>query len=244
MVSGRRRLVSMAATGALGACCLATAGCGGSGASAAPDPLASQTGAQVMAEAIANLKAEPSITLNSAGDDSGVYVTVYAAIVPGKGCTGSTTAETLSAWATVTYVTIGQTVYFKPDSTMWSSLAGADAATVTQAVGGRYVEDPLSDRNLHGLGQCLFDGLHPVAGTVTKGQPTTLNGVQVLPIKDSLGNVIFVTDTSKPEVVQDDIAPVPGTTDPAGETTFTFGAPVKLVPPPASQVMSGASIHL
>jgi hypothetical protein len=246
MVSGRRRLVSLAATGALGACCLAAVGCGGG--SAAPDPLASQAGATVMAEAIANLEAAPGVTLNSAGVDSGQYVNVYVSVDPGKGCTGSTTVEILgpwsSEWATVTYTTIGQTVYFKPSSLMWEGLAGSNAATIAQKVNGRYVEDQLSDRNLQGLGNCLVDGLRVPAGGVTKGQPIMLNGVRALPLTDARGNVIYVTDTSKPEVIQEDIAPVPGTTDPAGETTFTYGGSLKLTPPPAGQVVSGASIHV
>jgi len=41
-----------------------------------------------------------------------------------------------------------------------------------------------------------------------------------------------------------DPAPVLGTTDPAGESTITVGAPVKLTPPPASQVVSGTVFGL
>ena len=126
---------------------------------------------------------------------------------------------------------------------MWLAMAGPDALKDTQLADGKYVKDPLSDVNLHGLGSCAI--LQQAgAGAVTKGQVTTLNGVRVLPLKDSRGDVMYVTDTSKPEVVQDDTAPVAGTTDPAGETTFTIGAPVTLTPPPASQVVSGASLHM
>lgn len=242
MVSGRRRLVSMAAaTGALGACCLSAVGCGGG--SATPDPLANQTAATVMAEAIANLKAAPSVTVNTAGIDSGAYISGYMRVDPGKGCTGTTMLEGLTAYAAATYITIGQTTYVKPDSLMWQGLAGSDATTISQKVGSRYVEDPVSDGHLYGLGTCLIDALDTSGVSVTKDQVTMLNGVRVLQLKDSGGDVIYVTDTSKPEVVQFDHAPVPGTTDPGSEATYTIGAPVKLTPPPASQVVSGASIH-
>ena len=244
MVSGWRRLVSVSATGALGACCLAAVGCGGSGSTAAPDPLANQTGTTVLAEAIADLKAAPSVTVNGAGIESGQYVTSYIGIVPGKGCTGTVMQGEQGANGILRYTTIGKTVYFKPDSAMWQALAGADATKVSTSANGRYVEDPLSDGNLHGIGSCVIAAPSAAGGAVTKGQVTVLNGVQVVPIEDSLGDVMYVTDTSRPEVVQDDTAPVAGTTDPAGEFTFTIGAPVTLATPPAKQVVSGASIHM
>jgi hypothetical protein len=250
MVSGQRRLVAMAAAGAMGACCLAVTGCG-SGSGAAPDPLASKTATQVLAEAVADLKAAPSLTMNGTdtGTVPGEYVTISTGIVPGKGCTGTVIEGALAvpgglgAWGSLTYTTIGKTVYFKPDSTMWQAMAGSDAAKVIQFVEGRYVKLPLSDTSLHGVGNCAIT-VAGGGGTLTKGQLTTLNGIQVLPLKDSSGDVLYVTDTSKPEVVQDDNAPLAGTTDPSGEYTFTIGAPVKLTPPPASQVVSGASIGI
>jgi hypothetical protein len=185
MVSGRQRVVSLAATGALSACCLAAVGCGGSGSSAAPDPLENQTGTKVLAEAIADLKAAPSVTMNGAGIDSGLYVTSYIGIVPGKGCTGTVMQGAQGAGGILTYTTIGQTVYFKPDSTMWQVMAGSDASKVTASVDGRYVKDPLSDGNLHGIGDCAIAGPAAGGGAVTKGQVTVLNGIQVVPIEDS-----------------------------------------------------------
>jgi hypothetical protein len=234
----------MATAGALGACCLAVVGCGSSsGSSAAPDPLAAQTGASALAEAVADLKVAPSLTVNGVGIESGQYVTTYIGIVPGKGCTGTVTEGSLGAQGILTYITIGKTVYFKPDSIMWQAMAGSDAAKIIQLDGGRYVKDPLSDVSLHGLGSCAITEPGG-AGPVTKGQVTILNGIRVLPLKDSRGDVMYVTDTSKPEVVQDDTAPVAGTTDPAGEATWTVGAPLKLTRPPAGQVVSGASLGM
>jgi hypothetical protein len=243
MVSGRRRLMGMAAASALGVSCLAAVGCG-SGGSAVPDPLASQTAARVLAKALANLKAAPSVTVNSTGIDSGLYVSGYMRVDPRKGCTGTTTVETQRTWAAATYVTIGQTVYFKPNSLMWAGLAGSGAAAIAQQVGDRYVEAPMSDGHLIGIGNCDVTGLHLAGGPYTKSQVTTLNGIRVLPIKDSRGGVMYVTDTSEPQIAQYDVAPLPGGTGPAGEITYTFGASVDLTPPPASQVIRGASIGL
>jgi hypothetical protein len=245
MVSGRRRLVAVATAGALGASCLAIVGCGsgGSGSGAAADPLAGQTGTRVLAEAVADLNAAPSLTVNGAEIESGEYLTVHLGIVPGKGCTRTIMFGELGVQGTITYITIGKTVYFKPNSTMWQALEGSDAAKITQLVDGRYVKDPSSDVNLRGV-SCDITGPAAKAGDATKGQVTMLNGIRVLPLKDSLGDVAYVTDTSKPEFVQKDTVPVAGTTDPAGESTFTIGAPVTLTPPPASQVVSGAIIGM
>lgn len=241
MVSGWRRLAGMAAASALGVSCLAAVGCG-SGGSAVPDPLANQTAAQVLAEALANLKAAPSVTVNSTSIDSGLYVSGYKRVDPRNGCTGTTTVEMQNNWAAATYITIGQTVYFKPNDPMWAGLAGSAAATIAQRVGDRYIEAPMSDGHLLGIGNCDVTGLRLAGGPYTKSQVTMLNGIRVLPINDSRGGVMYVTDTSKPQIAQYNIAPLPGGTDPAGEITYTFGASVKLTAPPASQVIRGASI--
>jgi hypothetical protein len=240
----------MAATGALGACCLAAVGCGG-GRSGAPDPLANRTGAQVAAEALADLKAAQGVTLNDTSIASGGYVTASAAIVPGKGCTvtqirGIGAGLPTMTYMTETYMTEGQTVYFKLDDAMWQGIAGANAAAITQSLGGRYIKVSLSDpkMQLPGVGNCAITSSQTWAGAVAKGQVTVRNGVQVLPLKNSAGAVMYVTDVSKPEIVAIDSAPAPGTTDPAGEATITVGTPVKLTPPPASQVVSGATIGL
>jgi hypothetical protein len=248
MVSGRQRLVGVATIGALGACCLAAAGCGGSTSSGPPDPLANQTGAQVLAKAYADLRAAPSLTLNGTGIASGVheYVTTYTGIVVGKGCTGTMMQGPLGADGSYTYITIGSTVYLKPDDLMWHNLAGNSAARVIQLVDGRYVKNPPPGITLPGLGSCIVTKTKPnaVPGPIAKDQVTTLDGIRVVPLKDSRGNVIYVTDTSKPEIVQEDTAPVAGTTNPADEYTFSVGAPVKLTPPPADQVVDGATIGL
>jgi hypothetical protein len=191
----------MAAAAVLGGCCLAVTGCG------TPDPLAAQTGKQILAEADADLEAAPSLTLYSDSIESGQDVTLFLGIVPGKGCTGTAMKGSLGAAGTYTFIT----------------------------------KTSLSDIHSN-LIDCTV--IVPVTTAhVTKGQVTMLNGIRVLPLRYS-GGVLYVTDTSKPEVVQGDGAPAAGMTDPAGETTWTIGAPVKLTPPPASQVISGAIIGM
>ncbi len=80
--------------------------------------------------------------------------------------------------------------------------------------------------------------------SVTKGAFTTLGGVRVLPLKGSSGrNVVYVTDTSKPEIVE--VFAPKGAPDGSGKlTTFSIGAPVTLTAPPASQVLDGSAIGM
>ena len=79
--------------------------------------------------------------------------------------------------------------------------------------------------------------------SVTKGAFTTLGGVRVLPLKGSSGrNVVYVTDTSKPEIVE--VFAPKGAPDGSGKLTFSIGAPVTLTAPPASQVLDGSAIGM
>jgi hypothetical protein len=238
MVSGRRRLAGMATAAALGACCFAAAGCG---SSAAPDPLAGKTGTQVLTQAVDGLLTASSYTETSAGVESGQYGSGSKAMVPGKGCTGTVMQGAFGAQGTLTWITIGKTVYFKPDDNEWQAIAGTDAAKIIQVVDGRYVKDPLSDARLGPAFSCVI--YTPGKAVVTKGEVTMLNGIRVLPLKSPGGGVIYVTDTSKPEFAEVDDPPVTGSKDPASKTVYTIGAPVVLTPPPASQVVSGASIN-
>jgi hypothetical protein len=252
---GRPFPAALAAIAVAGASCLAVIACGptASGPSAAPaastavaspvDPLATLTAAQVRAEAIADMYAEPSLTLHGAGIESGEYGTTYVGIVRGKGCTMTVTHGVRGAHGTMTSIVIGQTVYMKPDSVMWQVDFGSYAARITRVVRGRYVKDPLSDPNLTGFYGCSTFWPLPVGITLIKGQVTMLNGIRVLLIMDSHGDVTYVTDTSKPEVVQQDIGRLPGTTQPADHITWSV-APVKLTAPPASQVIDGSQIGL
>jgi hypothetical protein len=100
----------MATAAALGACCLAAVGCG---SSAAPDPLAGKTGRQVLAKAVEGLMTAPSFTETSAGVESGQYGSASKGMVPGKGCTGTLLQGAFGAQGTLTWITIGETVYFK-----------------------------------------------------------------------------------------------------------------------------------
>ena len=255
MLQGRPSFVRIAAVAAVGASCLAAAACGGitassvsavHGASATPDPLASLTGYKVATEAVADLKAASSLTMVGTASQSGQSVTLDLGLKPGHGCTGTVQEGTEG---TIKLVVIGTTVYFNPDTKFWKSTLGSEASTVTALVNGRYIKTSTASKGMASFAS-LCDLSHTMTSNalkpgeqVTKGAFTTLGGVRVLPLKASAeDNVVYVTDTSKPEIVE--VFAPKGAPDGSGKLTFSVGAPVTLTAPPASQVIDGSAIGM
>jgi hypothetical protein len=74
------------------------------------------------------------------------------------------------------------------------------------------------------------------------GQVSTLDGIRVLPLRDSSGGVVYVSDTGRLEVVKVSQDQAGGGT--YGTFTFKVGAPVTLAAPPASQVLDASALGL
>jgi hypothetical protein len=248
MFQVRPGVVRMASLTAVAASCLAAAACGSSGSSGAaaspsstPDPLASLTAAQVQQKALTDAEAAPSLTMNGTVTQSGQTYTIDLGIKHSQGCEGTIG---VGAEGSVKIIVIGQTVYINPDKQFWTSNAGSDASAVIALINGRYIQTTTSDKNVAGISdmcsvsQLLNSGTTSQA--VTKGPITTLNGTRVLELKVSDGSTVYVTDTSKPELVEA-IAPK-GTKDGSGKIVVGVDAPVTLTAPPASQVLSGSQI--
>ena len=213
----------------------ATAG-GASSASGNPDPLAGLTGTQVATRALANLKAESSLTMTGTFSESGQSYTVNLGLEPAQGCTGTIGEGSKGSFK---LIVIGKTLYFNPDDTFWKSAGGADASAAIALVDGRYIKTSTSGSMGSLAGLCNLSqtlGAIAVTGAFTKGTPTTRGGTLVLPLSDTSGTM-DVTDRSVPEVVSM-TAPTTGT------LTFSPGAPVTLATPPASQVIDGAQLGI
>jgi hypothetical protein len=250
MFPGRPGFARMAAVAAASASCLAATACGGVTASsnAAPrasstqDPLASLTATKVAAEALANLKAASSWKLVGTGTDSGAKVTLDLSLKPGYGCEG--TVEEGSE-GTIKLIVIGKTVYFNPSTQFWKSQAGSHASAVIALVNGRYIKTSTSAPGMSSM-TSLCDiskeiGSQKITGSLTKGKPTVLGGVRVLPIVNDKGSVLYVTDTSKPEIAEVVDSKADGGPD---KFTVSAGVPVTLTAPPASQVIDGSAIGM
>ena len=248
MFQRRRAFVRMASVAA-GASCLALAACSSAasspGASGAADPLASMSAAQVAAEVTANAKAASSLTLaGSMTQADGTGETASLAVKPSQGCTG--TIGTVGK-GSFKLIKIGSTIYLNPDKQFWESNGGAAASTIINLVNGKYIKISSTDKNMGSVADlCDVAQMFSTDGkqdTLTKGKVTTLNGTRVLPLNDTPdGSVSYVTDTSKPQLVE--ITSPKGAKDGSGKITVTYGAPVTLTAPPASQVIDGSKLGL
>jgi hypothetical protein len=198
----------------------------------------------VVAEATADAKAAPSLTIAGTLSRQGQRDAVDLGIKRGLGCTGTVG---MGSQGTVRLTMIGRTMYLNPDKQFLTVAAGsvARAETVTALVNGRYLELPARDKNAASMAAfCdpgkLLDQGKPL--TFTKGAVTMLNGSRVLAIKVSDGSTQYVTDTSRPQYVEV-TAPKHGKSG-AAKLTFSVGAPVMLVGPSASQVIDGTMFGL
>jgi hypothetical protein len=260
MFEGRPALVRLTLAAAAGVSCLAAVACGsnttsgagagasvgsntGASATSTADPLADLTVAQVEAKTVADAKASSSLTMKGAIVQSGQTITVDLGIKPGQGCTGTIG---LGSKGSMKMIVIGKTVYLDPDDAFWKANAGAEANATIALVNGRYLKTSSTDSSDGALGQiCDVSTIFSTNGKpdkVTKGAVTTLNGNRVLQLKNSDGSVAYVTDTSKPELVE--IAAPKGDKNATGMVTVTADAPVTLTPPPASQVIDGSKLGM
>lgn len=228
-----------AAVAAMSACCAAAVAC----SSAATDPLANMTGKKVATEAVTNAKAASSLTLTGAVSESGQSYTVNLGIKPGKGCAGTVGEGSKGSFK---LVVVDSTVYMQPDNRFWKTTAGSQAAKAIQLFNGKYLKAPAAKSALSGVSQIcdvsqLF-GPDTTAGTIAKQELTTVGGVTVLPLKASDGSVAYVTDTSKPELVQ--ITAPKSSKNGSGKVMVGINSPVTLTAPPAKQVVDAAKLGM
>jgi hypothetical protein len=239
------RMAAAAAAAAACISCLATAAQAGTVASGSTgrDPLAGLSASKVSAEALANLKAAPSLKMAGTLYDSGAKYTLSLGIKPGRGCTGTLGTGGKGSFK---LIVIGRTVYFNPDVKFWESAAGKNAAAIIKLVHGRYIKTSTSDKDMATVAT-VCDISNAIAsvkvtGAAAKGALTTVGGIRVLPLRYSGGSVMDVTDTSKPEAVA--IGGPKGTATGDGTLTFSVGARVTLTAPPASQVINGSTLGI
>jgi hypothetical protein len=222
--------------GLLGACALCLA-VGVSGCSSG-DPLAGQSGKQVLDKAVGNLKSASSFTMSGSVTESGSAYTVNLGYKPGTGCTGTVDQ---AGKGTLAVVVIGTTAWVKPDAAFWKATAGSQAATVIHLIGGKYLKGSTTAGTVAGLAKvCDVTSLAAqlqAPSQVARGQATTVHGQPAVPLTDAAtGTTIYVTNASAPQVLQ----LVNGKGGHAGKITFNVGAPVTLQPPPAHQVVDGS----
>jgi hypothetical protein len=171
------------------------------------------------------------------------YVTLNLGFNPGHGCAGTIG---FSSEGSFKLVVTGKTIYFDPPAQFWKSLGVPDASAIIARVDGRYIKTSASVSGMAPLAStCDLSqqvASAKVTGTLIKGRLTTLGGARVLPIVNPQEGVLYVTDTSKPEIAEI-INPksIGGGTH---KVILSVGAPVTLTAPPASQVINGSAIGM
>ena len=211
--------------------CLAATGCGGSS-----DPLSGMTGKQVVSKAVSDLKTEPHFSISGKVNSAGENLSLALGYKPPTGCQGTIGLDTKGSFGVVS---IGNTVWVKPDNAFWNTFAGSSAQQVIALLGGKYLKTSSSDSNMADLVKLCnvseLSSTFTTPGTVTKGDVTTIGGQKALALKDSKGGTLYVTDTSSPQILK---VTNPSKSD-GGSLTFTYGA-VNVTAPPAGQTVDGS----
>jgi hypothetical protein len=246
MAQRRARLGQIATTAAKSASALAVGAClafgvGVSVAHAAPvgppDPLKTWSVAHIEATSIANAEAASSVTLSGSFKQSGQTVTLNIGIKKGQGC-NATTVE--SKTGTMKMIVVGKTVYLYLDKKFWTSVGGANGAAIYAQIDGRYMKVSSASLANSLTPVCNLQGDLTESGAkvaVTRGKISTLDGVRVLELKNSDGEDVYVTDSSKPEIFE--VTTTKGSNG-AGALRVNVGARVTVAAPPARDVVSGA----
>jgi hypothetical protein len=206
--------------------------------SAGRDPLSGTSANQAAQQAITNLKAAPTVTMDGTVSQGGTSYTIDLQTKTGTGCAG-TVGE--AGKGSLALVVIGKTVWIKPDDTMWKALLGSSQGSAAiSLINGRYLKSSGGDASSLASLIALCDPERLISGITssnfTKGTVTTVNGERVLPLEASAhGGTMDVTDESVPEITQ-----LSGSSGGAGgKIDFTEGSTVTVTAPSASQTLNG-----
>lgn len=201
----------------------ALAACGSSSSSG--NGVASQSAAGIFKAANQAINSASSVHMSGSITSGGTPITMDLHLVAGKGASGQISSRGLSA----KLIAVGQYVYINGAQSFWQPFAGP---TIAQKLAGKWLKAPAagsfsSFAKLTNM-RILFGQAFSHHGTLTKGQTTTVNGVQVVALRDtSKGGTLYVATTGAPYPVE----VVKGGAD-AGKLTFDqFNQPVSLTPP-------------
>lgn len=200
-----------------------TASGGGSGSSAT-NGVAGKSAAQIVAAAQSAARSASSVHVAGAVA-SGEKIDLDLA--RGRGGKGSLT----EGGASVQLIRIGQKVYIKGSQAFYRRVGGAAAAKLLQ---GKWLKAPASAQDMASLVSVtdlnkLLGSLLGSHGKLAKGGTTTVDGQQVVAVKDvTKGGTLYVATTGKPYPVE--LSSTKGGS--GGQVTFDrWDQPVSLAPP-------------
>jgi hypothetical protein len=194
-------------------------------AAPATNGLASETAATILAATKAAADSATSVHVAGSIVNGGSSVTLDMSLLAGKGGRGRISQNKLGFELIVT----GGTVYINGSQAFYRHIGGAAAAQLFQ---GKWLKAPAGGKDFGSVSSLtdlhkLVDTTLTSHGTLAKGAPTTVNGQQVVTIKDtSKGGILYIAATGKPypvEVKKDDTS---------GAITFDrWNAPVSISAP-------------
>ena len=236
---------------------VATAACGASGSTASPgtshaaslspqavsDPLTGWTAERIVNQAQANTIAAPYVRVTGNVSDSGQQYAFDLTLVAGTGCKGSVTESGIGSF---TLVSLGKSVWVLPSAQFYKSEVGQNpnAQLAETLLAGKYLEDTegtglgslASMCSLHSLLGGASQSSADDAGT-TKAGTATIDGQRAVKLVNAKQHgTAYVTDTTKPEVLQIAVGGSGG-----GSLSFSYySTPPAITPPPASQTIDGS----
>ena len=206
-------------------------------ASASGNPLSGLTADQIATQATTDLRTVSSVHVTGQVKDSGQAIS-FNLTMGTKGCRG---VMGIKGEGSFSLLRIGKTVWIKPDNQFWKSTAGSSITpAVMQLLVGKYIKPAAKGSSLGALG--AFCSVSEFAGFfsgstsgLVKDGTTTINGQTVLRIKDTGDpDIAYVTLSAHPEFLRLD-----GGSN--GRFDFTgYNLPLRLSPPPASEILDGA----
>ncbi|MDQ6687144.1 MAG: hypothetical protein M3Z50_05965 [Actinomycetota bacterium] len=137
---------------------------------------------------------------------------------------------------------LGGTVYFKGSDSFWKAQAGAQAQQIITVINGRWIKADPSAAQLKGLlnlasRKFVTDQVLSPNGTVKKGAPKTVNGVDCLTLSTKDGSLYVDKQDAKP------VELVGGSGGSSGKVDFTYTSVTKPSAPAAKDVIDFAKLR-
>jgi hypothetical protein len=182
----------------------AISACGGSGGGSggsSDNGVSSKSADAIVTSATSAIDRVSSVHVAGSVVSGGSPIKLDLNVVANKGATGTMSENGLS----FQLIGVGKYIYINGSPGFWRHFGGAAAAQLFQ---GKWLKAPTATGNFASLGALtnlhqLLSGLLPHGAALTKGATSTVNGQQVVAIRDTTkGGTLYVATTGKPYPVE------------------------------------------
>jgi len=248
-------LVPAAAAIALAACSSGTSGSPVTDTSSAPSSASSAPQSATPSTDLAALSASEllaKVTAAVAHDDvhiSGTAVSDEQAVSLDMSYVGDDASGSMTvSGAKLALLNVDGVSYFKADEAFWKAAAPSDAEQVAALIGDRWIKVDPTDANFGEMASIatrkfLTTSVLKPTGSITKGEPKTIDGVNCLTLVDTdpkEGNGLLYVDAADGKPIR--IAPGEGS-DSKGELDFDYSPPAIPPAPAASDVLDSSALQ-